>query len=144
MKDTNSQPRATGSGSPFADVSIVQLENEYSYDRWQLWTAYGLGAVFTLISIAIGFWCMHATEAAYSNTFSTMMRVTRDSDFSGLIMDQDTSGADPRPSYLSDVKLRLEPLPATNGADARCAVTFSQNSTRREQAGDGVWRRESY
>jgi hypothetical protein len=55
-----------------------------------------------------------------------MIRVTRDSDLPILIKDQDTSGADPRPSYLDDVKVKLEQLSSGNDVNARYAISFSQ------------------
>ena len=98
------------SQSPSVDVKVYTERNIYQYSRWQLWTAYGIGAAFTLFGVVIGFWCLHVNEAAYSNSFSTMIRVTRDSEFGGLILDKDTSGVDPCPSYLRKVKVQLQQI----------------------------------
>jgi hypothetical protein len=58
---------------------------------------------------------MHINEAAYSNSFSTMLRVTRDSNFGHLIEDKDTLGVEPAPKSLKRIKVRLEELPGIDG-----------------------------
>jgi CDR ABC transporter len=114
--------------SPSVDVNVYTERNIYQYSRWQLWTAYGIGAAFTLFGVIIGLWCLHVNEAAYSNSFSTMIRVTRDSHFAELILDKDTSGVDPSPSYLQKVKVQLMQITSEKDSEGhRYAIRSSHN-----------------
>jgi hypothetical protein len=106
------------SAYPIVDFTSYAYQNIYRYSRWQLLTAYGVGAIFTLLSVAVGFWCLHVNEAAYSNNFSAVIRVTRDSHFEHLIDDADTSGVDPVSKSLANVKVKL--LKASDADGGEC------------------------
>lgn len=58
------------------------------------------------------------------------MRVMRDSDFQSLIQDHDTSGINPRPSYLKNVKVGLRELSSGDVTNTRYAITILEEPTR--------------
>lgn len=56
------------------------------------------------LCLALGLAAMFDNRVSYTNNFSTILRVTRDSAFSALIEDdEDASGADPLPKHVADV-----------------------------------------
>lgn len=64
--------------------------------------------VATAISVAVGLTCIiKAPSAAFGNSFSTILRTTRNPELDGLISSAETSGAEPLPRQLANTKLRL-------------------------------------
>jgi hypothetical protein len=60
-------------------------------------------------------WCLYVNQAAYSNNFSAILRVSRDSNLSPSIHDKNASGVNPDPKDLKNSRVRL--LQLNNGDD---------------------------
>jgi hypothetical protein len=56
------------------------------------------------LCLSLGLVAMFGNRVSYTNNFSTILRVTRDSAFSALMEDdEDANGADPLPKHVADV-----------------------------------------
>jgi hypothetical protein len=123
--------------SPTASVSVRSLRNVYHYSRWQLLVSYGIAALVTLFCVLAGIWCLHSNSAAYSNNFSTILRITRDSHLEEFIDDKDTSGIRPTPAHIGDIKVSLKRLDGVEHAAPRYAVLAERDGDDMIKMEDG-------
>lgn len=89
------------------DVTTSLAKNIYAYHPRDLLLAYALGAFATLICLAIGMSAIFRNQSAHSNSFSAILRATRNPDLDGLVSDADTGGAEPPPKGLGETIVRL-------------------------------------
>jgi hypothetical protein len=92
---------------PLKPVTINANSNIYRYTRWQLLSAYGIAMMLTLFAGTIGLVSLYRNKAAYSNSFSSIIRVTRESSFN-LVIDVEDSGTQPTPSSVQNLKVTLD------------------------------------
>jgi hypothetical protein len=59
------------------EVSSVTFRNVYVYSPLKLWLAYGLALFFATGAVITGFVLMYKNQVSYSNSFSTILRTTR-------------------------------------------------------------------
>lgn len=89
------------------DVATSLTENIYAYHPRDLLLAYTLGALATLVCLAIGMSAIFRNHSAHSNSFSAILRATRNPDLDSLISDAETGGAEPLPKGLGETIVRL-------------------------------------
>jgi hypothetical protein len=94
------------------NVSLPIHSNEYNYDIFTLWIAYGLSILTTLIAVTVGLAAIVLTGASYSDNFSTSLRVSRAADLSVPEVrrdyeggSEDDDGRDPLPRFLGEGRL---------------------------------------
>jgi hypothetical protein len=115
--------RLASSALPLVNVTVFENQNIYRYSQWLLLLVYGLAALFSLFGVSIGFWCMHVNGASFSNNLSTIIRVTRFSQFGSIVNDAETSGVDPSPMHLKKTKVQLLKLPSREDDIPSYAIT---------------------
>jgi hypothetical protein len=72
----------------------------YEYAGHRLWLAYGLAIAISALIVIAGLVVMYLSSAAYSSSFSTILRLGRGAHLSQEIVDGDHDGKDPLPEYL--------------------------------------------
>jgi hypothetical protein len=92
---------------PRKQVTINANSNIYRYTRWQLLCAYGVAMGLTLFAGTIGLVSLYRNKAAYSNSFSSIIRLTRESKFN-LVIDIEDPGTQPTPSPVQNLKVTLD------------------------------------
>ncbi|KAK0276838.1 hypothetical protein LTR35_010232 [Friedmanniomyces endolithicus] len=88
-------------------VTLATLENIYIYAAYKLWLAYGLAIAATALIAACGLAAMMANGAAFSNSFSTILRLSRGADLDRKVQDADLSGRAPLPRYLEEATVKF-------------------------------------
>lgn len=67
---------------------------------------YGTTILLASVCLAVGLAAMYNNGVAYTNNFSTILRITRDKAFDKLIEDdEDRAGADPLPMHIADATI---------------------------------------
>ncbi|OAP56246.1 hypothetical protein AYL99_09425 [Fonsecaea erecta] len=85
-----------------------RFESQFVYNSHTLLVAYGLSAFFALICVLLGVQALLHNGASYTNSFSTIVRVTRDPALSRLIADEgDLQGAEPAPEHVRRTEVWL-------------------------------------
>lgn len=117
--------------SPYApsrltNVTVEGYENIYRYDVAILWIAYGLSIFFALLGVIAGFIALWLNGASYSDSFSTVLRVSRTAELSVDVQRKDGMGSDPLPRYLENARLDLIGS-ATHSRESRVPLPLSQN-----------------
>ncbi|KAF4457781.1 hypothetical protein F53441_354 [Fusarium austroafricanum] len=79
----------------------------FSYEPRNLFIAYGTGIVFTAFIVTGGLLCIKSASASYANSFSTILRTTRNRDLDTVIPAAETTGAEPLSKHLGNVRLVL-------------------------------------
>ncbi|KAK3661743.1 hypothetical protein LTR56_000234 [Elasticomyces elasticus] len=107
MSETQLQANDTSTyASALTDVTFFESNIQvYSYDSVKLWAAYGCAIGVSAVAVLLGFWVIFSSGAAYSDNFSTLVRVTRDAEMSVDIALVDRDGKDPLPDYLAESTL---------------------------------------
>ena len=88
-------------------MTVHSSEIVYNYNQRWLFLSYGLGFGFTVISAAIGLTSIHQNAASYTNKFSTILRVTRGTEYDAMIADEDRQGQEPVPKHIREQRLSL-------------------------------------
>ncbi|KAK1819883.1 hypothetical protein LTR12_005758 [Friedmanniomyces endolithicus] len=88
-------------------VTLATRENIYIYAAYKLWLAYGLAIAATALIAACGLAAMFANGAAFSNSFSTILRLSRGADLDRKVQTADLSGRAPLPGYLAEATIRF-------------------------------------
>lgn len=93
------------------NVTIHSWPNVYTYRRRNLMISYGVALALTMLSCGFGCATIYLNRASYSNSLSTVLRVTRGhlEGFDPLLTDKDQTGADPLPSRLAKARIQLGP-----------------------------------
>lgn len=78
----------------------------YSYDARDLWLAYGISIIATLLIVAVGVFSLMANKASYSGKFSTIVRSTKMSRLDIIVSEQDDA-SDPLPDSMKDTKVQV-------------------------------------
>lgn len=88
-------------------VTFSTMHPVYIYARSRLWLAYGLGIACSTLIVGIGMVVIYMNGASFSNTFSTLLRLSRGASLSSEIEKVDLDGRDPLPEYIKDVKVKF-------------------------------------
>lgn len=88
-------------------VTRFSAQNVFSYAPRNLFIAYGIGILFSLIVVIFGLLCIKSASSSYTNSFSTILRTTRNSELDAVVPSAETSGAELLSKHLSNVRLVL-------------------------------------
>jgi hypothetical protein len=81
----------------------VNFRNAIFYAPRVLLISYGTAISLASVCLAVGMAAMYNNGFAYTNNFSTILRITRDGAFDKLIEDdEDRAGADPLPIHIAN------------------------------------------
>ncbi len=100
--------RDIGPDETTTDSTSQEFQSQFVYEPRTLLIAYGIGALFALVCILLGVHALLHNGASYRNSFSTIVRVTRDPSLSRLIADEgDLQGAEPVPKHIRRAEAQL-------------------------------------
>lgn len=83
--------------------------NQYEYDRTTLWATYAVAIGISIMSVMAGTYVVLTTQASYSNSFSTFLRVSHNIHISREVRLEDTSGRGSLPKDLADAMIGFPP-----------------------------------
>ncbi|KAF5572748.1 hypothetical protein FPANT_12852 [Fusarium pseudoanthophilum] len=89
------------------NITYLTTQIAFSYEPRNLFIAYGLGLLASLVIVIIGLLCIKSASASYATTFSTILRTTRNPDIDTIVPAAETSGAEPLSKQLGDTRLVL-------------------------------------
>ncbi|KAF4334983.1 hypothetical protein FBEOM_11180 [Fusarium beomiforme] len=116
------QNETTASSGPITHLST---QIAFSYEPRNLLIAYGIGLVACATIVIIGLLCIKSASASYGNSFSTILRTTRNPDLDTIVPVAETSGAEPLSKDLGDVRLVLRRQGhKVGGAEEHTATRF--------------------
>ena len=98
----------------------------YVYAADKLWIAYGLAALFTFGAYIVGMLAILANGASYDDSFSTVLRTTRDARLNIELMEEDLDGWSPLPSRLAKATVDM----------SRCGQSNSGSETEKAPQAD--------
>jgi hypothetical protein len=121
MGDTLEELFANVTISIFSDVQFLQndtvasygpitrfsAQNAFSYEPRNLFIAYGIGILFSMIIVIYGLLCIRSASASYANSFSTIVRTTRNPGLDAVVPNAETSGAEPLSKNIGKIRLKL-------------------------------------
>ena len=91
--------------------------NQYSYEPRDLAIAYGLSIFWAVVCMILGAIAITQNRGSYTNSFSTIVRVTRDPELDRLIEEgEDRIGADPLPDHIAEAMVRFGERVGENAA----------------------------
>ncbi|KAJ9616449.1 hypothetical protein H2200_000167 [Cladophialophora chaetospira] len=97
-----------GADTTTAPANRLTFQSQFVYEPRTLLIAYGISMLFALICVLLGVHALLRNGASYTNSFSTVVRVTRDPALSRLIADEgDLQGAEPVPKHIRRAEVRL-------------------------------------
>lgn len=99
--------RDPDSRTSLTNLAVFSPQTQYIYQPRNLWLAYGLAILFAIIGSILGFIALMINHASFSNSFSTVLRVTQNPALFDIIQYTETSGAEPIPKQLADIKVSL-------------------------------------
>ncbi|EXJ87133.1 hypothetical protein A1O3_04091 [Capronia epimyces CBS 606.96] len=117
---TLSMRYGVSSGIVFSDetaaaVVKADFEPQFVYQPRTLLIAYGINTLFAFICVMMGVHALLQNGASYTNSFSTIVRVTRDPSLSRLIADEGAlQGAEPVPKHIRRAEVRLGRMAKTS------------------------------
>ncbi|KAK0919569.1 hypothetical protein LTR91_002466 [Friedmanniomyces endolithicus] len=100
-------------------VTLATRENIYIYAAYKLWLAYGLAIAATALIAVCGLAAMLANGASFSNSFSTILRLSRGAQLDRKVQDADLSGRAPLPGYLEKATVRFSQEQVLGGDQKR-------------------------
>lgn len=100
--------RQNETAAAIVPVTVLTPQNAFVYRPRNLLISYISGVIATAICVVVGFVCISkASSEAFSTSFSTIMRTTRNPELDRLLPPAETSGAEPLSKKLARIKLRL-------------------------------------
>jgi hypothetical protein len=88
------------------NATALNFQNALFYAPRTLIITYGATILLASVCLAVGVAAMYNNGVAYTNNFSTILRITRDAAFDRLIEDdEDRAGADPLPTHIADATI---------------------------------------
>ena len=90
-------------------VRVARFVNIYRYSSLDLYIAYGIAILLTLLCVLVGLLAAIRNGGhSYSNTFSTVLRTTRDRSLDSVIFTfDDTVGANPLDDDIGELQLLM-------------------------------------
>lgn len=92
---------------PPANVAFATISNVYEYSQKKLWLAYGIAIGVSLAAVVVGLVVMWLNDAAYNNSFSSLLRLSRGAQLNRKIVPKDYDGREPLPKYLEKGVIRF-------------------------------------
>ncbi|EWG50755.1 hypothetical protein FVEG_09890 [Fusarium verticillioides 7600] len=105
---SNSRLLQNDTAASHGNITYLTTQIAFSYEPRNLFIAYGLGLLASLIIVIIGLLCIKSASASYAATFSTILRTTRNPDIDTIVPVAETSGAEPLSKQLGDTRLVLQ------------------------------------
>lgn len=100
--------RQNETGAAIVPVTVLTPQNAFVYRPRNLLISYISGVTATAVCVIVGFVCISkASSEAFSTSFSTILRTTRNPQLDNLVSPAGTSGAEPLSKPLATIKLRL-------------------------------------
>ena len=88
------------------NATSVNFRNAFSCAPRTLLVTCSTAILLVSTCLAVGIAAMYINGVAYTNNFSTILRITRDEAFDRLIEDnEDCAGADPLPEHIADAMI---------------------------------------
>ncbi|KAL4883789.1 hypothetical protein BJY04DRAFT_24461 [Aspergillus karnatakaensis] len=97
------------SQGPLTNITIHPNQTQYVYSQRNLLIAYGVSVFISLLCIIAGLLTMWDNGTAFTDSFSTILRATRNKKFDDLVPVDSTTGADPPPQALSNTRVLWVP-----------------------------------
>ncbi|KAI9765995.1 MAG: hypothetical protein M1840_007002 [Geoglossum simile] len=113
---------------PDTNVTFRYPQNVYLYSQKYLLLAYGIAILFTLFGVIVGFLSLFANGASFSNSFSTVLRVTRDPKLLEIMHPAETSGTDPLPKHLADTMVYVKPVVVPDPVERYAGLSLKRAS----------------
>jgi hypothetical protein len=104
---SNSEFLKNDTAASYGPITRFSAQNAFSYEPRNLFIAYGIGIMFSFVVVIYGLLCIKSASASYANSFSTILWTTRNPDIDTVITTTETSGAEPLPKHLGNVRLLL-------------------------------------
>ncbi|CAF3623873.1 hypothetical protein SNK05_007562 [Fusarium graminearum] len=104
---SNSEFLQNNTAASYGPITRFSAQNAFSYDPRNLFIAYGIGILFSFIVVIYGLLCIKTASASYKDSFSTILRTTRNHDLDTVVPTAETSGAEPLSKNLGNVRLIL-------------------------------------
>ncbi|KAF4950753.1 hypothetical protein FSARC_13097 [Fusarium sarcochroum] len=105
-------------------ITYLSPQIAFSYAPRNLFIAYGSGLLVAAIVVAFGLVCIKSSSASYGNSFSTILRTTRNPDLDTMVPAAETSGAEPLSNHLGNSRLVLRSQGRRLGGMEEDTVTF--------------------
>ncbi len=93
--------RLSGPTVPRVNVTIQYPIQIYMYHPADLYIAYGIGLLCTLLCLGLGINAIIKNGSTFSNNFSSILRSTRNPELNTIIQVDEFSGSDPLPSHTA-------------------------------------------
>jgi hypothetical protein len=120
------------------DVTIAYTRNLYSYSQKNLIISYGIALSLALLASIAGCIAIYWNGASYTQKFSTVLRTT--TGLGQVVAENDRSGADPLPKYLSRARVDLGRAEEKTMELGQVSETVGERSAMIDSEGD--WRKE--
>jgi hypothetical protein len=91
----------------YGPITRFSAQNAFSYEPRNLFIAYGIGILFSMIIVIYGLLCIKSASASYANSFSTIVRTTRNPGLDAVVPNAETSGAEPLSKNIRKIRLKL-------------------------------------
>jgi len=97
-----------GNDNAITNATQHTFESQFVYEPRTLLVAYGISTLVALLCVAMGVYALRQNGVSYTNSFSTIVRVTRDPELDKLIEDEgDLQGTDPVPPHIHNAVVKL-------------------------------------
>jgi hypothetical protein len=120
------------------DVTVSYTRNLYSYSQKNLIVSYGVALSLALLASIAGCVAIFCNGASYTQKFSTVLRTT--TGLGQVVAENDRSGADPLPKYLSRARVDLGRAGGTVVEMKRVSERAGERSAMIGE--EGGWRKE--
>ncbi|KAI9367748.1 hypothetical protein BJX61DRAFT_537806 [Aspergillus egyptiacus] len=94
------------------NITIYENQTNYLYSQKNLLIGYGVSVFVSLLCVIAGLLTMWDNGLAFTDSFSSILRATRNKKFDEIVPNDSTTGAEPSPEFLS--KTRVQWIPATD------------------------------
>lgn len=89
-------------------MTFHHYHNIYTYSVENLWLAYGIAILLTVIAVVIGFSAIASNGASYSDNISTILRASRGAKIGIKLESHDIDWSDPVPWDLENATVRFQ------------------------------------
>jgi hypothetical protein len=120
------------------DVTVSYTRNLYSYSQKNLIISYGIALSLAFLASIAGRIAIFWNGASYTQKFSTVLRTT--TGLGQVVAENDRSGADPLPKYLSRARVDLGRAEEKTMELGQVSETVGERSAMIDSEGD--WRKE--
>ncbi|KAM0229609.1 hypothetical protein ACHAPO_009873 [Fusarium lateritium] len=122
---SDSQFLQNNTAASYVPITRFSAQNAFSYEPRNLFIAYGIGILFSMIIVIYGLLCIKSASASYANSFSTILRTTRNPDLDAVVPTAETSGAEPLAKNIGKIRLKLRRQGGTLEGDCETSTFFA-------------------